>query len=246
MPDSKHMLFCPVNLACDILQPRWTILILAEIGWGTSRFNDLRQAIPGLSPSLLSKRLRDLETQGLLERVENTGKRGVEYLPTQAARDLEPIIASLGKWAYRHAGHNETLPDADVCTAVWNLRRCIDVDALPDRPVVMQWSFPDQAEGERDYWLYIRPGGPVDLCFKDPGFDVDLYIAIDLPVYLAVYFGYTTFAREAAEDRMQLIGDAVLARNIDRWLVLSSYAQDTQRKNEAQCTIRGHAAASTN
>ena len=118
MPDSKYMLYCPVNLACDILQPRWTILILSEIGWGTSRFKDLRQAIHGLSPSLLSKRLRDLEAQGLLERVEKKRKRGVEYRPTQGARDLEPIITILGKWAYRHAGHSETLPDADVGTAV--------------------------------------------------------------------------------------------------------------------------------
>ncbi len=243
MPDNRHMLYCPVSLASDILQPRWTILILAELGWGTSRFNDLRRAIPGISPSLLSKRLGELEAYGLVGRVEDTDNNLIEYLPTEAAQELGPIIASLGKWAYRHAGHEETLPDADVSTAVWNMRRCIDVDVLPDRQIVLQWNFPDQAAAEQDYWISIRPGGPVDVCFKDPGYDVDLYVITDLSVYLSFYFGYSTIAHEVAEDRMQLIGDRDLARSIDRWLILSSYAQAMRRGNGTRCPISGAATA---
>ncbi|WP_156927571.1 winged helix-turn-helix transcriptional regulator [Leisingera methylohalidivorans] len=220
------MLYCPVNMACEVLQPRWTIHILAEMWWGTSRFNDFRRAIPRMSPSLLSKRLAELEHRGLIERVEDKATGKVEYLRTQAAVELEPIIDVLGKWAYRNADSSEEVCNAEPGAFVWNLRRSIDAEALPARRVVIKLHFPDQPKTEQNYWITARPRAPVDVCYIDPGYDIDLYITCELAILVSVYFGYSSLTREIENDRINLIGKASIARSIDRWLILSSFARD--------------------
>ena len=55
--------FCPVSMAAEVLCNRWTVLVLREMLAGTTRFNDLRRGVPRMSPSLLSKRLKELEAE---------------------------------------------------------------------------------------------------------------------------------------------------------------------------------------
>ena len=52
MTNSQYGLFCPLAMACEILEPRWTILILGELSGGASRFNEIRRGVPGISPTL--------------------------------------------------------------------------------------------------------------------------------------------------------------------------------------------------
>ena len=75
-----------------MLGERWSLLILRDMLVGTTRFNDLARGLPGLSRSLLTKRLRQFERAGLVERL------GSQYLLTEAGRDLEPIVFGLGAW----------------------------------------------------------------------------------------------------------------------------------------------------
>lgn len=58
--------FCPVAMASEILCTRWTMMVLRELLLGTTRFNDLRRGMPRMSPTLLSKRLKELEAAGSL------------------------------------------------------------------------------------------------------------------------------------------------------------------------------------
>ena len=58
--------FCPVAMASEILCSRWTTLIVREMLCGTTRFNDLRRGVPRMSPALLSKRLKELQTAGII------------------------------------------------------------------------------------------------------------------------------------------------------------------------------------
>jgi DNA-binding HxlR family transcriptional regulator len=57
--------------ACDIIEPRWTLLILCELSHGATRSNEIRRGVPGISPTLLSKRLKEMEYHGLVRRVES-------------------------------------------------------------------------------------------------------------------------------------------------------------------------------
>ena len=75
--------FCPVAMAAEILCTRWTTLIVRELLCGTTRFNDLRRGVPRMSPSLLSKRLKELEKAGVIATVRSAGG-SVEYRLTPA------------------------------------------------------------------------------------------------------------------------------------------------------------------
>jgi DNA-binding HxlR family transcriptional regulator len=58
--------FCPVAMAAEIVCSRWTALVVRELLCGTTRFNDLRRGVPLMSPTLLSKRLKELEETGVI------------------------------------------------------------------------------------------------------------------------------------------------------------------------------------
>ena len=68
MAASGHRQFCPLAMAADLLCSRWTMMLLSELLSGTTRFNDLRRGLPRMSPALLSKRLKDLESAGIVSR----------------------------------------------------------------------------------------------------------------------------------------------------------------------------------
>ena len=88
--------FCPVAMAAEIVCNRWTALVLRELLCGTTRFNDLRRGVPRMSPTLLSKRLKELEEAGVIA-VTPTNQPGVmDYRLTEAGEDLRAIIMSLG------------------------------------------------------------------------------------------------------------------------------------------------------
>lgn len=75
-------------------------MLLSELLSGTTRFNDLRRGLPRMSPALLSKRLKDLEAAGLVERSRSSGGPDLyEYSLTGAGRAAEPIIDAMGDWA---------------------------------------------------------------------------------------------------------------------------------------------------
>jgi DNA-binding HxlR family transcriptional regulator len=65
MSDSSYNQFCPVAMAAEVLGARWTLLLLRELVSGSTRFNDLRRGVPRMSPALLSKRLKELESAGI-------------------------------------------------------------------------------------------------------------------------------------------------------------------------------------
>ena len=224
MSITGYGLFCPLAMACEIIEPRWTMLILLEMAAGATRFNDIRRGVPGISPTLLSKRLKEMEKRGLIERLEDTAKGTVNYIRTPMGVELEPALRLLGKWAYRHIEAAVALDELKPDYLMWNLRRKIDPSALPERRVVVRFHFTDQRESEASYWLMARPGMAVDLCVMDPGFDVDLFVEADSKALASVWMGYSSWRTEISHDRIFLSGDACLARTIENWLVKCSFA----------------------
>ena len=93
MAEGNYNQFCPVAMAAEILCTRWTMVLLRELVSGSTRFNELRRGVPRMSPALLSKRLKDLEAAGIVERRPVKAEPGVfEYALTPAGRDLHPVI----------------------------------------------------------------------------------------------------------------------------------------------------------
>ena len=68
MTTASYWQFCPVAMAAEILCTRWTIVVLREMFAGSTRFNELRRGVPRMSPALLSRRLKELESAGIVTR----------------------------------------------------------------------------------------------------------------------------------------------------------------------------------
>ena len=97
---------------------------------------------------------------------------------------------------------------------------------LPKRRVVVQFIYHDLPPTKRNWWLVIEPAGDVDLCWADPGFDVDLYVSTDLRTMTAIWMGVTDVASES--EKFEFAGAREISNSIQTWLGLSPFA--VQRK----------------
>ncbi|WP_374654113.1 winged helix-turn-helix transcriptional regulator [Dongia sp.] len=209
--------FCPVAMAAEIFCMRWTPLILRELLAGSRHFNDLKRGLPRISPTLLSKRLKELQQGGLLE------TSGAQYILTPAGEDLRNLVMSLGFWGARWVDTQKSLKNLDPSLLMWDMRRNLNPTPLPPRRCVVQFTYPELSN-RRDWWLVIERGN-VDLCQTDPGFDVDLYVETSLKSMTAIWMGITNVATEIAGGRMDLSGDKNISRMMQSWLGLSPFAK---------------------
>lgn len=227
MSAKPYGLFCPTSKACEVLNPRWTIQILGELWGGSTRFNEIRRGLPGISPTLLAKRLKEMQDNGLIERIEDAATGNIDYIRTDKAAELDGILQSLARWAQRHIKAEVALEDRDADVLMWTLWRRIIVEELPRQRVVVRFNFSDATSPASTYWLISKPAEPIELCASDPGFDVDLYIETEVSVMTGIYLGRRSFDREIEAGRFFMSGDARISKTIKRWLKISMYA-DTE------------------
>jgi DNA-binding HxlR family transcriptional regulator len=220
--------FCPVAMAAEIICSRWTALVLRELLSGTTRFNDLRRGVPLMSPTLLSKRLKELAEAGVIA-VTPTGQRGmVEYKLTQAGEDLRGIVMSLGVWGQRWVESSLSLKNLDPSLLMWDMRRSLLLSSFPDRKCTVKFTYPELGTGRKSWWIVIE-SGVAELCSVDPGHDVDLYVRAVLRNMTAVWMGMSTLKAEIDAGHIVLTGDKVLARTMQTWLGLSPFAVEKSR-----------------
>ena len=224
MPSKPYGMICALSKACEIIEPRWTLLILNEIWSGYTRFNDIRRAVGNISPGILSKRLSDLEKAGLIERIEDRAKGTVDYVRTPAGAALEPAMDALRFWAQRHIDAELALSDGDVSSMMDYFCRTVQTAGFPSRRVVIRLNFADETGPYPTWWLVAEPGARPEVCVEIPAVDVDLYIETTKLSWNAIYYGRSSIARETEAGRLYLSGDAVLIRTMERWLPRSTYA----------------------
>ena len=226
MTESSYKQFCPVAMAAEILCSRWTLVLLRELVAGSTRFNELRRGVPRMSPALLSKRLKDLETAGVVTRIPVKGEPGVfEYRLTEAGRDLQPVIEAAGVWGQRWIQSEASLENLDPNLLMWDIRRNIDPTPMSPRRNTIQVIFCDLPQAQRNWWLVVEPDAQVDLCSVDPGFDVDLYLSTDLRTMTEIWMGYTTTARAKEARKLTITGNRKLEAALGSWLSLSPFAK---------------------
>jgi DNA-binding HxlR family transcriptional regulator len=227
MTEGSYKQFCPVAMAAEVLCTRWTVVLLRELVAGSTRFNDLLRGVPRMSPALLSKRLKDLEEAGIVQRVRSKSEPGVfEYQLTAAGRELKGVVESIGMWGQHWVEAQLSLQNLDPSLLMWDMRRNLDPTPLPDRRCVIHFVYPEQPTARRKWWLVVEPGKPVDLCSFDPGFDVDLYVSTDLRTMTAIWMGLTTVRASTGSGKLALTGDRGLARHMQTWLGLSPFARE--------------------
>ena len=226
MTIGSYKQFCPVAMAAEILCTRWTVVLLRELIAGSTRFNELRRGVPRMSPALLSQRLKELEVAGIVTR-ESGSERGVfEYRLTAAGRELKPIIEAFGVWGQRRIESHLSLQHLAVQLLMWDMRRNLNTTPMPKKRSVVQFSYPELPATQRSWWLIVDPKESVDLCSIDPGFDVDLYVSVDLRTMTAIWMGLDSVRAAIASRRMMLTGNRQLATAMQSWLGLSPFAKE--------------------
>jgi len=231
MSQPGYKQFCPVAMAAELLCTRWTMVLLRELIAGTTRFNDLRRGVPKMSPTLLSRRLKELEAAHVIERRELKSEKGVfEYHMTESGKDLRPVVEAMGFWGQKWVEASLSLKNLDPSLLMWDMRRNLNPIPLPDGRTVIQFLYRELPQSKRSWWLVIESRGEVDLCWSDPGFDVDLYVSTDLRTMTAIWMGVTTVERERA--KVTLTGNREIASKMQTWLGLSPFAVEPKRALE--------------
>ncbi len=212
--------FCPVAKAMELLDERWTLLVIRELMMGSRHFNKLRRGLPRMSPALLSKRLQTLVRAGVVERSQE-GNR-VSYQLSRAGKELEPIVLALGGWGIRWVPE---IGDADLDPhlLMWDIHRNIALDELPDGRTVLHFAFTDVAPPNREWWIVITTDG-VDVCDVDPGFDVRVAIESRLRTLTLVWRGDLGWPAALRSGDLTLNGEEQARRALPSWLKLSSLA----------------------
>src|SRR5579885_1577305 len=101
---------CGVAHALELVGERWALLVVRELMLGAKRFGDIKDGLPGISANVLSHRLDELEQAGLVTRRKLPKPASVwVYDLSDWARDLEPVMQQLGRWAARDPHHRKDL-----------------------------------------------------------------------------------------------------------------------------------------
>jgi DNA-binding HxlR family transcriptional regulator/putative sterol carrier protein len=95
---------CGVARALDAVGERWALLVVRELLFGPKRYVDINRGMPGMSPNVLSQRLRELEQSGIVRRIRLGPPANVNvYELTEKGYDLEPVLCALAVWGSREA-----------------------------------------------------------------------------------------------------------------------------------------------
>jgi DNA-binding HxlR family transcriptional regulator len=144
---------CGIARALDVVGDRWALLVVRDLLLGPKRFTDLRAGLPGVSPDVLSQRLRELEDAGLLSRRRLPAPAASQvYELTDRGRALEPVLLELGRW-----GTAAPFPEDAIAfgpdSAMLALKTVFDPAAATGPPESYEFRF-----GEQRFHARVRDG----------------------------------------------------------------------------------------
>jgi DNA-binding HxlR family transcriptional regulator len=216
--------FCPIAKAAEILGERWMALVLRELMYGSSRFNEIARGLPLISRGLLSTRLQQLVEAEIARRTESG-----DYVLTPAGEALRPIIEGMGLWALHWGQASLSDRDLDDRLLMWAMRRYLRVPpGFRDRRIVLRFDFfglpPAARVAKRSWWLVVEQGD-LEVCIKDPGYETGLTMSADLRTFMEVLLGQRPYAEALRDGGIRLSGDKELARSLPDWLPLNGEAK---------------------
>ena len=211
---SSYGQFCPIAKAMEVLDERWTLLVVRELLLGSRHFNDLRRGNPKMSPALLSKRLRTLERAGIIRRTMTDGRSAYEMTP--CGQELRPVVDALGAWGVRWIGDLGE-HDLDPHLLMWDVRRTVPVDAWPRDRTVLAFEFDDVSPKVGRWWLCVS-GSDVDICDYDPGFEVAATVTTSLRTMTEIWRGDREWANALRSGLVSVDGPSQVSRDVPAWL----------------------------
>lgn len=217
---ASYRQFCPVAKAMELLDERWTMLVVRELLAGSRHFNEIRRGLPRMSPTLLSRRLNQLTAAGLV--IKETAGGEVRYLPSPACLELEPVIDGLAGWGVRWVGELDD-QDLDPRLLMWDLHRRVKLEQVPTERTVLSFRFDDMTPRLRYWWLVIDRS-EVDVCDRDPGFEVNVQVRTTLRELIKVWRADIAVPASVRAGRLMIDAPSALRRAIPDWFDLPGQA----------------------
>ena len=210
--------YCPIARGAEIFANRWTPVIIRNLLLGCDTFTAIRAGAPGISRTLLSQRLRELERCGVVERHQGDGRR-VTYRLTEAGHELRDVCWSLGTWGARWL---EVAPEhLDATVVLWSLCRTIDVGRVPDGRLVVRF---DLTDGRwRRLWI-VAQLPEAELCARDPGFDDDVVVRTSSEALTRWHTGKVSLGGAMHSGAMLVQGGRSAVRELATWGGRSAFA----------------------
>lgn len=217
---STYGQFCPVAKAMELLDERWTLLVVRELLQGSAHFNELRRGVPKMSPALLSKRLKTLTRAGVVNRRDVGGR--ATYSLTECGRELAGVVDALGTWGVRWIGALGD-DDLDPHLLMWDMQRHIPIDAWPRARTTVAFELDGVAPKASRWWLVVV-GGHADICDFDPGHDVSATVRTSLRTLTEIWRGDVSWSRALLDGSAAITGVGDARRAVPTWLGQSELA----------------------
>ena len=215
--------YCPIARGAEIFAERWTPLIVRNLYLGCGSFSEILEGAPGLSRTMLSQRLKQLERLGVVRAAPKPDGHGNHYELTSAGHELFAVCRSLGEWGARWL---EIAPEnLDPFVALWSMCNALRRDRLPDRRLVIRFEITGLTQRER-YWMLIERGD-TEICKTSPGLDEDLFVTAQAEAFVKWHAGQLAWAQAIREGRIQLDGPSSLVRAFPTWNARSMFAHIT-------------------
>lgn len=235
--------FCPIAKAAEIFCERWTALVIRNLGAGAERFSDIHRGVPHMSATLLTRRLRQLEVEGIVERRRSDTGKSWTYHLTDAGSEFLPLVGALSTWGQRWTRRELSEGELDLGLLIWGLEYSVDPAAFGPERHVLRLNISDQPEHKRFYW-FVCEGGTLDLCVSDPGGGADLFLEATLPDLIRVYRGDVPLAVAIEDGRLTVDGAPRLLRRLGRWFNFGTMARTPPAKGGPVRRLVSHASES--
>ncbi len=102
---------CPVQATSNVLAGKWKVLIVWHLSFGSRRFAEIRDLLPGTTEKVLTDQLRQLERDGIISRlVTESASPRVDYMLSEAGKELITVMEAMCSWGTKHLGVAPNLP----------------------------------------------------------------------------------------------------------------------------------------
>jgi DNA-binding HxlR family transcriptional regulator len=207
--------YCPIARTSEILAQRWTPIIVRNLLNGPSAYSELADQAPGIPRSLLTSRLRDLRSAGLVEKRPRNDGPGMVYCLTEGGQDLAGVIDAMGFWGERWLDISPQHADPLYFLNSW-INVYLDVDALPDERVVARFEFSDQPKKISRIWVIFDREHP-EVCNDDPGYPEDLIVRGESVALAEWHLGRIEWTDAINSGRVAIQGIPKLSQAFPTW-----------------------------